>query len=47
MKLPRASLATLGFLLIWAFLIVFVLFPLSRIFYDALDRKSTRLNSSH
>ena len=36
MKLPRASAALLGFSLIWAFLIVFVLFPLTRIFYDAV-----------
>lgn len=35
MKLPRASVAVLGFGLIWAFLILFVLYPLTRIFYDA------------
>jgi len=34
-KLPRASVAVLGFGLIWAFLILFVLYPLTRIFYDA------------
>src|ERR1700690_803881 len=39
MKLPRASLATLGFVLIWAFLLVFVLFPLTRIFYDAFTNE--------
>ena len=44
MKLPRASLATLGFLLIWAFLIVFVLFPLSRIFYDAFTNEAGQLS---
>lgn len=35
MKMPRISLATFGFAVIWTFLIVFVLFPLTRIFYDA------------
>lgn len=35
MKLPRLGLAALGFGLIWAFLILFVLYPLTRIFYDA------------
>ena len=40
MKLPRAGLATLGFLAIWAFLIVFVLFPLTRVFYDAFTTES-------
>jgi iron(III) transport system permease protein len=32
--------AILGFLLIWAFLILFVLFPLTRIFYDAFTTES-------
>ncbi|MCC7016639.1 MAG: iron ABC transporter permease [Rhodospirillales bacterium] len=35
MTLPRATPAALGFGLIWTFLIVFVLYPLTRIFYDA------------
>ena len=35
MILPRATPAALGFGLIWTFLIIFVLYPLSRIFYDA------------
>jgi len=35
MTLPRAIPAALGFGLIWMFLIVFVLYPLTRIFYDA------------
>ena len=35
MKLPRITLAAFGFSVIWAFLIVFVIFPLIRIFYDA------------
>src|SRR3972149_11734306 len=40
MKLPRASAAILGFGLIWAFLIVFVLYPLTRIFYDAVTNEA-------
>jgi iron(III) transport system permease protein len=36
MRLPRATLAVFGFSVIWAFLIVFVIFPLLRIFYDAV-----------
>ena len=40
MKLPRASLATLGFALIWTFLIVFVFYPLTRIFYDAFTNEA-------
>jgi iron(III) transport system permease protein len=36
MTIPRATPAVLGFGLIWAFLLIFVLYPLSRIFYDAL-----------
>jgi iron(III) transport system permease protein len=39
-KLPRASAALLGFGLIWAFLIVFVLYPLTRIFYDAVTNEA-------
>jgi len=35
MRAPRVSIAAGGFALIWAFLIVFVLYPLTRIFYDA------------
>lgn len=35
MKLPRAPLATIGFVLIWTFLILFVVYPLTRVFYDA------------
>lgn len=34
MTLPRLRLGTLGFILIWAFLIVFIVYPLMRIFYD-------------
>jgi iron(III) transport system permease protein len=40
MNLPRASTAALGFGLIWAFLAVFVLFPLTRIFYDAVTNEA-------
>jgi len=40
MKLPRGSLAVLGFVLIWAFLILFILYPLTRIFYDAVTNEA-------
>jgi len=40
MRLPRNSLAVAGFSLIWLFLIVFVLFPLTRIFYDAFTNEA-------
>jgi iron(III) transport system permease protein len=43
MKLPRVSAAALGFGLIWTFLIVFVLFPLTRIFYDAFTNEAGSL----
>jgi iron(III) transport system permease protein len=39
-KLPRVSVAVLGFGLIWAFLILFVLYPLTRIFYDAFTTEA-------
>jgi iron(III) transport system permease protein len=42
MKLPRSPLAALGFALIWAFLIVFVFYPLTRIFYDAFTDEAGR-----
>ncbi|MGE5773897.1 MAG: ABC transporter permease [Hyphomicrobiales bacterium] len=35
MRLPRAIPAAAGFSLIWAFLILFAVYPLIRIFYDA------------
>jgi len=38
----RPSLGLAGFALIWAFLIVFVLFPLTRIFYDAFTNEAGR-----
>jgi iron(III) transport system permease protein len=40
MRLPRATTAVLGFGLIWLFLILFVLFPLTRIFYDAFTNEA-------
>jgi iron(III) transport system permease protein len=43
MKLPRSPLAMLGFALIWAFLIVFVFYPLTRIFYDAFTDEAGRM----
>lgn len=39
MRLPRAIPAALGFSLIWAFLIIFAIFPLVRIFYDAFTNE--------
>ena len=39
-KLPRFTLATAGFLLIWAFLLLFVFYPLTRIFYDAFTNEA-------
>ena len=47
MILPRGSLAVLGFILIWAFLILFILFPLTRIFYDAVTTESGAFTLSH
>ena len=43
MRLARPSAGALGFALIWAFLIVFVLFPLTRIFYDAFSNEAGEL----
>ncbi len=40
MKPPRIPVGAPGFVLIWAFLIVFVLFPLTRIFYDAFTSEA-------
>ena len=47
MKLRGAYLGTLGFLLIWAFLILFVLYPLSRIFYDAFTNEAGQLTAEN
>jgi iron(III) transport system permease protein len=43
MTLPRLRLSVLGFVLIWTFLIVFVFYPLTRIFYDAFTNEAGRL----
>jgi iron(III) transport system permease protein len=43
MKAPRLPLAAAGFALIWAFLLVFVLYPLTRIFYDAFTTEAGQL----
>jgi iron(III) transport system permease protein len=40
LRLRRPTLATGGFVLIWAFLILFVFYPLTRIFYDAFTAES-------
>lgn len=40
MRLPRNSLAALGFVLIWGFLVIFILYPLTRIFYDAVTNEA-------
>lgn len=40
MQVPRATTAAVGFSLIWVFLILFVLFPLTRIFYDAFTNEA-------
>jgi iron(III) transport system permease protein len=40
MKLPRLTLATAGFALIWTFLIAFVFYPLTRIAYDAFTNET-------
>ena len=46
-SLPRATPATLGFGLIWAFLIVFAIFPLVRIFYDAFTNETGQFTSAN
>jgi len=47
MKLPRLSLGAAGFLLIWLFLLVFVFYPLTRIFYDAFSNESGALTAAN
>ena len=42
MRLPRAP-AAIGFALIWVFLILFVFYPLTRIFYDAFTNEAGQL----
>ncbi|TAK86789.1 MAG: iron ABC transporter permease [Betaproteobacteria bacterium] len=41
------SSAMLGFALIWAFLILFVLFPLTRIFYDAFTNEAGQFTAAN
>jgi iron(III) transport system permease protein len=43
MRLPRINTAVLGFSVIWAFLILFVVYPLVRIFYDAFTNEAGQL----
>lgn len=43
MTLPRSFSAAFGFSLIWAFLILFAIFPLVRIFYDAFTNEAGHL----
>jgi iron(III) transport system permease protein len=38
--LPKVALGTVGFLAIWSFLLLFVLYPLTRIFYDAFTTEA-------
>jgi iron(III) transport system permease protein len=47
MKLPRLPVAVLGFGLIWSFLIIFILFPLTRIFYDAVTNEAGQFTLGH
>jgi iron(III) transport system permease protein len=39
----RLPLSALGFGVIWAFLIIFIIFPLARIFYDAFSNEAGQL----
>jgi iron(III) transport system permease protein len=41
------AIAVMGFLLIWAFLILFVLFPLTRIFYDAFTNEAGHFTAAN
>jgi iron(III) transport system permease protein len=47
MKLPRSPLAALGFALIWLFLITFVFYPLTRIFYDAFTNEAGQFTAAN
>src|SRR5574340_1152763 len=42
MQLPRSPLSLAGFVAIWAFLLLFVFYPLTRIFYDAFTDEAGR-----
>jgi iron(III) transport system permease protein len=46
-KLPRSPLAALGFALIWLFLITFVFYPLTRIFYDAFTNEAGQFTAAN
>jgi iron(III) transport system permease protein len=43
----RAGLAALGYAAIWLFLVVFLVYPLLRIFYDAFTDEAGRLTLAH
>lgn len=47
MRLPRATPAVLGFGLIWTFLIIFVVYPLIRIFYDAFTNEGGQFTAAN
>ncbi len=47
MRLPRSPLAFLGFALIWAFLLLFVFYPLTRIFYDAFTNEAGQITAEN
>ena len=45
---PRVPvISVIGFALIWAFLILFVLYPLTRIFYDAFSNEAGQFTLAH
>jgi iron(III) transport system permease protein len=47
LRAPGRVLGALGVALIWAFLAVFLLYPLGRIFYDAVTDDAGRLTARH
>ena len=47
LRLPRLPLAATGFCLIWAFLLLFILYPLTRIFYDAFTGEAGEFTLAH
>src|SRR3989442_6318719 len=44
---PRTALPALGVAAIWLFLLVFLVYPLARIFYDAVTDEAGRLTVPH
>ncbi|OLC13343.1 MAG: hypothetical protein AUH29_13590 [Candidatus Rokubacteria bacterium 13_1_40CM_69_27] len=44
---PRTALPALGVAAIWLFLLVFLVYPLARIFYDAVTDEAGRLTVAH